>query len=42
MMDGKLLLVSNTTDLSPEEIVARYKSLADMKAWLSCDLRPLT
>ena len=31
MMDGKLLLVSNTADLSPEEIVARYKSLADIE-----------
>ena len=31
MMDGKLLLVSNTKDLSPEEIVTRYKSLADIE-----------
>ena len=31
MMDGKLLLVSNTKDLSPEEIVTRYKSLSDIK-----------
>jgi transposase len=31
MMDGKLMLVTNTTDLSPEEIVARYKSLADIE-----------
>jgi len=31
MMDGKLLLVTNTVDLSPEEIVARYKSLADIE-----------
>ncbi len=31
MMDGKLLLVSNTKDSSPEEIVARYKSLADIE-----------
>ena len=31
MMDGKLLLVSNTKDLSPEEIVVRYKSLADIE-----------
>ena len=30
-MDGKLLLVTNTVDLSPEEIVARYKSLADIE-----------
>ena len=30
-MDGKLLLVSNVQDLSPEEIVARYKSLADIE-----------
>ncbi len=31
MMDGKLLLVSNTKDLSQEEIVTRYKSLADIE-----------
>lgn len=31
MMDGKLLLVSNTQDLDPDEIVARYKSLADIE-----------
>ena len=31
MMDGKLLLVTNTVDLSPEEIVARCKSLADIE-----------
>lgn len=31
MMDGKLLLVSNTTDLQAEEIVSRYKSLADIE-----------
>ncbi|MBN6742966.1 IS1634 family transposase, partial [Acidithiobacillus sp. MC6.1] len=30
-MDGKLLLVTNVQDLSPEEIVARYKSLADIE-----------
>ena len=29
-MDGKLLLVTNGQNLSPEEIVARYKSLADI------------
>lgn len=31
MMDGKLLLVTNTPTLKPAEIVARYKSLADIE-----------
>lgn len=31
MMDGKLLLVTNATDLSPSDVVARYKSLADIE-----------
>ena len=31
LMDGKLLLVSNTKDLTPEEVVKRYKSLADIE-----------
>jgi len=31
LMDGKLLLVTNVTDLTPEQIVARYKSLADIE-----------
>lgn len=31
MMDGKLLLVTNTTDMTPTQIVARYKSLADIE-----------
>lgn len=30
-MDGKLLLVSNTKDLKADEIVACYKSLADIE-----------
>ncbi|MFT0534466.1 IS1634 family transposase [Castellaniella hirudinis] len=30
-MDGKLLLVTNTPDLSAVEVVARYKSLADIE-----------
>ena len=30
-MDGKLLLVTNTPDLSATEIIARYKSLADIE-----------
>ena len=30
-MDGKLLLVTNVTDLEPQEIVSRYKSLADIE-----------
>lgn len=31
MMDGKLLLVTNTRDLAPAEVVRRYKSLADIE-----------
>ena len=31
LMDGKLLLVTNVQDLSPAEVVARYKSLADIE-----------
>ena len=31
MMDGKLLLVTNTPDLSPQGVVDRYKSLADIE-----------
>lgn len=31
LMDGKLLLVTNTGDLAPEAIVKRYKSLADIE-----------
>jgi transposase len=31
MMDGKLLLVSNVQGLRPEDIVTRYKSLADIE-----------
>jgi len=31
LMDGKLLLVTNTPDLTPEEVVKRYKSLADIE-----------
>lgn len=31
IIDGKSLLVSNTIDLSPEEIVIRYKVLADIE-----------
>jgi transposase len=30
-MDGKLLLVTNVQDLSPAEVVQRYKSLADIE-----------
>ena len=29
--DGKLLLVSNVTDLTPPEVIARYKALADIE-----------
>jgi len=31
LMDGKLLLVTNTSDLTPHEVVKRYKSLADIE-----------
>ena len=31
LMDGKLLLVTNTPDLSPQGVVVRYKSLADIE-----------
>lgn len=31
LMDGKLLLVTNTPDLTPAEVVKRYKSLADIE-----------
>jgi hypothetical protein len=31
LMDGKLLLVTNAPDLSPTEVVCRYKSLADIE-----------
>jgi transposase len=30
-MDGKLLLVNNVQNLSPEEVVTPYKSLADIE-----------
>ncbi len=31
LMDGKLLLVTNATDLTPAEVISRYKSLADIE-----------
>jgi len=31
MMDGKLILVTNMPDHTPEEVVSRYKSLADIE-----------
>ena len=31
LMDGKLLLVTNTPDLAPAEVIRRYKSLADIE-----------
>ncbi len=31
LMDGKLLLVTNVGDLTPREVVERYKSLADIE-----------
>lgn len=31
MMDGKLLLVTNVADLAPDDVVNRYKSLADIE-----------
>lgn len=31
LFDGKLALITNTTDISPAEVVARYKELADIE-----------
>jgi len=31
LMDGKLLLVTNVPDLSPDDIIKRYKALADIE-----------
>ena len=31
LMDGKLMLVTNVTDMTPAEVVQRYKSLADIE-----------
>ena len=31
LMDGKLLMVTNIPDLTPEDVVKRYKSLADIE-----------
>ena len=31
LMDGKLLLVTNVADLTPKEVVLRYKALADIE-----------
>ena len=31
LMDGKLLLVTNVADLRPEQVIERYKSLADIE-----------
>ena len=31
LMDGKLLLVTNAADLRPDEVLSRYKSLADIE-----------
>lgn len=31
LMDGKLMLVTNATDMTPAEVVQRYKSLADIE-----------
>ena len=31
MMDGKLLVVTNVQDLAPEQVIERYKSLADIE-----------
>lgn len=33
-MDGKLLLVTNTAYRAPEEVVKRYKALADIERGL--------
>ena len=31
LMDGKLLVVTNVQDMMPEEVIERYKSLADIE-----------
>lgn len=31
LMDGKLLLVTNASDLAPDDVIKRYKSLADIE-----------
>jgi transposase len=31
LMDGKLLLVTNVADLTPQDVVSRYKALADIE-----------
>ena len=31
LMDGKLLLVTNAADLTPDDVIKRYKSLADIE-----------
>ena len=31
LFDGTLALITNTTDISPAEVVARYKGLADIE-----------
>ena len=31
MMDGKLLVVTNVQDMAPEQVIERYKSLADIE-----------
>jgi hypothetical protein len=31
LMDGKLLLVTNAVDLAPDDVIKRYKSLADIE-----------
>lgn len=36
LMDGELLLVTNTADLPPEQVVKRYKSLAEIEAVSVC------
>ena len=34
LMDGKLLLLTNATDLTPKDVIQRYKSLADIERGL--------
>ena len=31
LMDGKLLLVSNTTDLTPAQLLLRYEALSEIE-----------
>ena len=36
LVDGKLLLVTNSNEFTPREVVERYKSLADIECGFRC------